>query len=295
MGGLPSAAPTLTELIQLRGQLEDMRSAVDSIRSGGVDAIMVGELLDERVYTLSSADRPYRVILDEMGEGAATVSERGVLLYANRRFAALLGWDPGELVGTDVTALVRRQRSSRTARVAQRAGRRHPCAASSIWSARDGRIVPALSSATGLDVEGVLVRCLIAADLTERKRTEQELAGRRAELEKTNAALAISNAELERSNRELEVYASAISHDLREPLRTTAGFVDLVSARYAAELPEGARELFAFRHQRHQTDGGADQDDSGLRPLGGRGGAAASGGQRRSCRGGRPGCRQHRQ
>ena len=41
-----------------------------------------------------------------MGEGAATVSERGVLLYANRRFAALLGCRPGDLVGTDVTALV---------------------------------------------------------------------------------------------------------------------------------------------------------------------------------------------
>ncbi|MEP6559730.1 MAG: PAS domain S-box protein [Nakamurella sp.] len=243
--GVPASAPTLTELTQLRSQLEDMRAAMDSIRSGGVDAIMIGEILDERVYTLASADRPYRVILDEMGEGAATVSERGVVLYANRRFAALLGWQQGELVGTDVSALVGEQdRPQLFDLLGAAAGVTRRGELSLL--ARDGTIVPALSSATGLDVEGVLVRCLIAADLTDRKRTEQELLRRRAKLEETNAALAVSNAELERSNRELEVYASAISHDLREPLRTTAGFVDLVSARYGADLPEGARELFEF-------------------------------------------------
>ena len=37
----------------------------------------------EQVYTLTSADRPYRVIVESMGEGAATVSERGVILFAN--------------------------------------------------------------------------------------------------------------------------------------------------------------------------------------------------------------------
>jgi len=235
----------MVELIQLRGQLEDLRTAVDSIRSGGVDAIMVGELLDERVYTLASADRPYRVILDEMGEGAATISERGVVLYANRRFAALLGYAPSELVGTDVTALVKDTSGAELVRLLS------AIAGSTVRGELDlvgraGGLIPALSSATGLDVEGVLVRCLIVADLTERKRSERELAVRRLELEKTNAALAISNVELERSNRELEVYASAISHDLREPLRTTAGFVDLVSARYAADLPAGAQELFAY-------------------------------------------------
>jgi PAS domain S-box-containing protein len=244
-GHRDAAAPQLTELIQLRGQLEDLRAAVDSIRDGGVDAIMVGEQLDERVYTLSSADRPYRVILDEMGEGAATVSEHGVVLYANRRFAALLGYSPTELVGTDITALVEIDNRAELSRLLTApAGATVRGELTLLGS--DGKLIPALSSATGLDVEGVLVRCLIAADLTERKRSERELSVRGVELEKTNAALAISNVELERSNRELEVYASAISHDLREPLRTTAGFVDLVSVRYAAELPDGARELFGF-------------------------------------------------
>lgn len=235
----------MVELAQLRSQLEDMRATFDSIRSGGVDAIMVGDVLDERVYTLSSADRPYRVILDEMGEGAITVSERGVLLYVNRRFAALVGRDSRELVGTAVTGLVGEiDHPQLLDLLSVPAGRTRRGELN--LRCQGERVVPVLSSATGLDVEGVLVRCLIVADLTVVKRTEQELLHSRTQLEKINAALASSNTELERSNRELEVYASAISHDLREPLRTMAGFVDLINARYAADLPEGARELFGF-------------------------------------------------
>ena len=99
-------APSIEELTRLRSQLEDLRAAFTAIRGGGVDAIMVGDSSDERLYTLTSADRPYRVIVEEMGEGAATVSERGVLLYVNHRLADLIGRDRRDLIGTDVTALV---------------------------------------------------------------------------------------------------------------------------------------------------------------------------------------------
>ena len=67
---------------------------------------MLGEPHDQLLYTLTSADRPYRVIVDEMGEGAATVSERGVLLYVNRRLSELVGRERRDLVGTDFSALV---------------------------------------------------------------------------------------------------------------------------------------------------------------------------------------------
>ena len=64
----PPPTASIPELTRLRGQLEDLLAAVTAIRSGGVDAIMVGDHSDERLYTLTSADRPYRVIVEEMGE-----------------------------------------------------------------------------------------------------------------------------------------------------------------------------------------------------------------------------------
>jgi signal transduction histidine kinase len=63
--------------------------------------------------------------------------------------------------------------------------------------------------------------------LLERRLQERDLA---------QAALEAQTAELQRSNAELERFAFVASHDLREPLHVTSGFLDLLRARH---LPEG--------------------------------------------------------
>ena len=84
----------------LRNQIIDLRDVLESIRLGRVDAVISGEPGAEQVYTLSSADRPYRLIIEQMNEGAATVSPRGVILYANPRLGQMLGCRSSGLVGT---------------------------------------------------------------------------------------------------------------------------------------------------------------------------------------------------
>jgi sigma-B regulation protein RsbU (phosphoserine phosphatase) len=54
--------------------------------------------------------------------------------------------------------------------------------------------VPVQASVAGLDIDGVLVRCLIATDLTRRRRTEQLLV-------EANAVIAAHAADLERAKR----------------------------------------------------------------------------------------------
>jgi PAS domain S-box-containing protein len=173
------------ELGQLRTQIQDLDRALTAIRAGDVDAVVLGGPHGHQLYTLVSADRPYRVIVEGMGDGAVTVSERGIILYANLRLAGLVGADRAALLGRDVTDLVDASTaetlSSLLARTAP--GATHQAELDLLRA--DGTAIPVLASVTGLAIEGVIVRCLVLADLTDRRRGEEELAGAYVELSRS--------------------------------------------------------------------------------------------------------------
>ncbi|HWM21817.1 MAG TPA: PAS domain-containing protein, partial [Ilumatobacteraceae bacterium] len=87
-----------------------MAEAEDTLRAiaaGEVDAFVVSDGgSDRRVFTLSTADRPYRMFVENMRDGAATVSSAGVILYANRRLAELLSCPRESVVGTRLAKFV---------------------------------------------------------------------------------------------------------------------------------------------------------------------------------------------
>ena len=71
----------------------------------------------------------------------------------------------------------------------------------------------------------------------EQARTESEMARH----ETHNA-----NEELKIKNKELEQFAYVASHDLQEPLRTTAGFADLLQQQYRGKIDEKADKYLSF-------------------------------------------------
>lgn len=87
----------------------------------------------------------------------------------------------------------------------------------------------------------VLVELWQRGAIIERQRAE--LQARLEELARAHNLLASQADELERSNTALERFAEMAAHQLREPLNTAAGFLDLLLTRYRAALPQEAALL----------------------------------------------------
>lgn len=93
----------------------------------------------------------------------------------------------------------------------------------------DGGPLHVQAIGTRIQHEGQPAILTIVRDVTEARQTQE--------------ALRSYTKALERSNRRLEQFASAAAHDLKEPVRSIDGFLDLLERRHGDQLSDGAREL----------------------------------------------------
>jgi len=90
-------AAHLEELAALRARVSEAEDLLRAIGRGEVDAIVRQGPAGDQVFTLEGADRPYRMMVEAMAEGALSLTTDGAILYANARFAELIGCDDGQL------------------------------------------------------------------------------------------------------------------------------------------------------------------------------------------------------
>lgn len=79
------------ELEMLRQRLEEAEDVRRAITHGEVDAFVIGPGGNGRVLLLANAYQRYRQVVERMQQGVVTATPGGQILFANQRFADMIG------------------------------------------------------------------------------------------------------------------------------------------------------------------------------------------------------------
>jgi PAS domain S-box-containing protein len=96
----------ISENEELRSRLNEMEEALAAIRNGEVDAIVVSGSQGEQVYSVSSAETPYRTFIEQMSEGAVTLTKEGTILYCNPRFTNIVQAPYEKVIGSSIKRFI---------------------------------------------------------------------------------------------------------------------------------------------------------------------------------------------
>lgn len=113
----------------------------------------------------------------------------------------------------------------------------------------DGSPVDVELAAAPLIFAGKSAAQIIAHDISERKRAEEEIRRLNADLERR---VTVRTAELEGANKELEAFSYSVSHDLRAPLRHIEGFIEILTATEEALGTESRQHLETIANSARQ-------------------------------------------
>ena len=163
------------ELENLRSRLQDAQDTLQAIQSGSVDAVVVSSSAGDRLYTLTGAEHAYRVFVEAMNEGAATVPADGTILYCNRCFAEMVRRPLDELIGTSVFALIPAP-EIKAFEALLRASLQSSGKAESSLCAAGGQLIPVYVSLRSFAESGARAVAMVVTDLREQKRNQEMLA-----------------------------------------------------------------------------------------------------------------------
>jgi PAS domain S-box-containing protein len=217
----------LLEFENLRARLDEAEATLDAIRSGEVDALVVYGEQGEKVYTLKGAEQPYRVFVEQMLQGALTLGESGLILYANQSAANMLGVPLEKLIGCVLHEFIEeRSRNDFAALMseAERAG----SSTAEIQLEHSAHSSPVLASVIRLQEDDDGHLAITLTDLSEHNRQERLIR------EKSD--------QLTAANKELEGFCYSVSHDLRAPLRSVVMGAMILREDFEEKLPGEAKE-----------------------------------------------------
>jgi PAS domain S-box-containing protein len=198
-----------TENEELRRRLDEADETIRAIQSGAVDAFVVEGPAGHRIYTLEAVDRPYRLFVEQMQQGAATLHGDGTIMYCNQRLADLLKIPHEKLIGAALHDFIPSEDRSVYDNLLWQCQ-----TGSGRGEARlrrgDGELVPAYLTFNGLPEECGAVRGVLVTDLTSQRHHDQLAAAHKALGEREEA--------LREADRRKDEFLAMLGHELRNPL-----------------------------------------------------------------------------
>jgi PAS domain S-box-containing protein len=179
----------LLKLKDLRARLDEAEETLRAIRSGEVDALIVSGAAGEQVFALKDADRSYRLLIEDMNEGALTLTADGVILYANRRLGEMLKTPLEKVIGSAIQTWIAPDSQKILQVLLRRDDIQTRRRGEVMLLASDGTLAPGYLSINLLRIEEMHgFFCMVATDLTEQKHIEAIVASEKLARELLAAA-----------------------------------------------------------------------------------------------------------
>lgn len=208
----------LAENERLRQQLAEAQETLRAIHHGEVDALVVNMPNGPQIYTLTGAETPYRLLIEQMQEGAAMLSDTNSILYCNRGFADMAKVPLDKLIGSNIENVVSQEHLEdfRKLLAYSRSGK-GPATKEITFRAAEGKIVPAFVSASSLITDSVTTTFIVTTDLS--KHMQDDVKRYTEDLESTVAERTKQLKDTERLAA-IGQTASMVGHDIRNPLQS---------------------------------------------------------------------------
>ncbi len=163
----------MVEIENLRLRLEEATETLRAVLNGEADGLTVSTPGKTQACTLKDAGQPYRIILETLNEGVLATTPDGTIQYSNRRFAEMLKIPLQNVIGASITDFISPiEKTAFEAILTQ--GRNGRSRGEVSLATGDRRLIPVRLSLSPVEILGVSAICIVAVDLTEQKRIENQ-------------------------------------------------------------------------------------------------------------------------